>query len=194
MPKDTIPFESSGQAVVPRTTTGPTVMKSYRPTYTPSNAERYRKLFDQMIADRTSKKIQAAVCGLKPSTIYLQAQDGLKWLAENDKDRTKYLTLRQEICMSKQDDGVLVYFKPNLANLIVSASIHDPSNVALHPWKEHFSKWLETAQSGDIWNSVEHFPAGLTVTADDRVWLFKLLAGLEGVEADVQDHIVRVMR
>lgn len=192
----TIAFSNDGDSEskhVGHNVPSPTQMRNWRPTYSVENANKYRPLFDAMLTDRQNKKISSAACGLKPNTIYLQAQDALKWLAENHPTKSaEYSRFRQQVSMGRRPDGVSVFFKPNIANLLAAAT--SSSSTGEEPWREQLQKWLETAQSGNIWNSLDTFPNGLRVSDADKAWLYGLLAPLEGVEIEVTENYIRVMR
>lgn len=186
--------DTNATEAVARRTPDQDEIRCFRPSYSPDNANFFRPLFDSMIADCQSKTITSVDTGFKVSTLYLKAQDALKWLADNWPDETqrmKYVDLRQKIVIRRvMELGVAFRFKPSGLSLVKAARTIS----TLVEWRERFEKWLSTAQSLEVWDSKEVYGDNIVVTPADREWLYKILAPLEGVEVDATDRRVRVMR
>lgn len=159
---------------------------SNRPSYSPVNAEQFRGVFDDMMRTGTNRVIDSNLVGLKPATLYLKAQDALKWLSENDKDGEKYAVLRTRISIRRRTDGILIYFKPSVANIISKATSVAGNQTT---WKDDFIKWFQTAQPTDIFEHKE-----ICVTPEEKQWLLSLLSTVDGIEADIGPTHVKIMR
>lgn len=150
----------------------------YRATYTPKNAELFRGIYDKMHDTQQAQEILCSVTGLRPNTIYLKAQDALKWLAENHPtNRDRYMILRSRISIRKMEDRILLYFKSNIGNAISAAT----AGVSMtREWKVELQRWLTNAQDGEIFTK-----EGIHLEPDDVAWLTKLVAGL-GAGAELE--------
>lgn len=158
-----------------------------RCTYTPTNAEAFRGLFDEMITTGLNKEIHSGVVRLKPSSLYVKAQDALKWLAEcHPTEKDKYALLKSRVSMRKLPEGLLIYYKMSISNIIQKGS----NSVSLgKEWKDEITAWLEKAQSGELFERTD-----ILVDDPDKMWLVRLLAGIEGVEIEFTTSGFRVMR
>lgn len=170
-----------------------TALAKPRLYYSPDNAQVFRPTFDRMIAERKDLEILSSATGWKSSTLYARAQDALKWLVDFDANKEKYLLLRSQISISKQysPEGIALYFKPSMTKIITEACGTKEEHAS---WKDSLTRWLSTAQSGDMWDSVQFYPEGITITPEDIKWLTETLAALEGCEMDVGNRKVKVMR
>lgn len=155
-----------------------------RPSYTPDNAMAWKPLFDKMIDTMANQEICARTTGLKPNTMYIKANDALRWLMECGTEREKYALFRSRVSIRRLSNGILIYFKKTVANIIEAATT--PSGKT---WKDDIQEWISTAQSGDIFER-----RNISVSDDQREWLVNLLSGLDGTEMDVGADHVRVMR
>jgi hypothetical protein len=157
-----------------------------RSTYTPTNADEFRKVFERMITDRKNLELSAAASGYKAGTLYVKANDALKFLADNDKD-PKFATLRSQVSVKRKgNDGILIYFKISINNQLASSAVMVDGS---KNWKEELICWLSTAKSGEV------FERGhVSIDAVDRTQITNLLATLEGVELDMTSTAIKVMR
>ena len=159
-----------------------------RPTYTPSNAMAYKDVFDRMVDTQENQFISRSITGYSVNTLYIQANDALKWLMDNYAEKDKYAALRGAIKVSRRTDGILLYFKATMVNKMRQAIASSVTMSAA--WKEELVKWLETAQPGDIFEQTN-----IVVTTEQKEWLIQLLSGVDGQpEVEVKDTSVRVMR
>lgn len=159
-----------------------------RASYTPSNAAQFKAVFDKMMETQENQEILSSVSKLKPNTLYIKANDALKWLAEcHPTEADRYSLLKSRVSIRKLDDRILIYFKTSMAHTISAAAVVVKPGVQ---WKDELVEWLEKAQDGDIWERQE-----ISIHTDDKKWLTNLLAGLGGgVEAEIKENSVRIMR
>ncbi len=178
-----------------RRSSSPGMSSSFRFSYSPKNALLWKSVFDKVIAERPAPhSISEEASGLRASTLNLNSNDALKWLAEcspNEEDRIKYTMLRQQISISKRPgEGIIIYFKRNMSVHLATAT----QNInKVMTWKDALQEWLQTAQSEEVWDSRTLEPT-ITVSQEDKLWIIKLLVGLDGVEMDLQDTYIKVMR
>jgi len=190
MPAESFKSSPVADAVVRHVPTD-SEFRSYRPSYSPDNAFKFKPIFDKMLESGEAQQITTADTGLRVSTLYLKTQDALKWLADmHPSERTKYLQLRNIIRIRRDDRGgrILLHFKLGLS------PVKATSSAATSPWKDELEKWLGTAQAGEIWDSTKLFKEPITVTAADKSWIENMLSRLDDTEADIQPTSVRVMR
>lgn len=177
-------------------------MASYRPNYSPDNANKWREVFDKMIITRQNQVITTAASGFKPGTLYSKANDALKWLMDNDcfgpteedwlASRKKYAKLRGEVSVRKGVDRILIYFKPTLANMAAASEIRAVTETSIRKWKDEFETWLATAQPGEIF-----YRDNIAITLEQKIWITKLMAELgDSCEVEISATMdrIRVMR
>lgn len=159
-----------------------------RASYTPSNAAQFKAVFDKMMETQENQEILSSVSKLKPNTLYIKANDALKWLAEcHPSEADRYSLLKSRVSIRKLDDRILIYFKTSMAHTISKATVAVKPGVS---WKDELVEWLEKAQDGDMWEKDK-----ISVLSEEKKWLMNLLAGLgDGVEADIKENSVRIMR
>ncbi len=159
-----------------------------RSTYSPSNTERFRPIFDIMLASEENQEILTSETGLKPSTLYIAANDARKWLAEcHPTEREKWTAFYNRTRIRKTDRGILVFWRESLRVMQGHTITKDSlENVG---WKNELAVWLTTAQSGDIFER-----RGVYVTDENRGWVINLMAEVGDSEVDCGTDYVRVMR
>jgi hypothetical protein len=158
-----------------------------RSSYTPSNAEDVRPVFDKMIATRQNQKVYTKDTDRTPSTLYLKFNDGLKFLCENDLGKDKYAMPKSQIHIRKEPDGILCYFRATAENIIKAASA--TSVVMSKEWKVELQQWLTDAKPEDVF-----FREHVVISAEDKQWAVSYLSQIEGVEMDIGTDYVKVMR
>lgn len=169
---------------------------TYRPSYSPKNAAKWKGVFDKMIASKEDQSIPERTAGLRVNTLYIQCQDALRWLALESPDlgeRNKYAIFKSGVSITRGDGCITIYFKRVVSDYLSFATIHVasiPSPVGAGLWKDEFELWLSTAQPGEIWER-----EGVVITGEQHQWLVALMGGLgEGTEVEVGSRKVRVMR
>ncbi len=172
------------------------VPASFRASFSPKNALIWKPVFEKVIAGSPSPfSISEQLSGLRASTLNLNANDALKWLAEcspDEADRAKYSMLRQQISISKRPgEGIIIYYKRSVGNMIVAATTeaHVPKT-----WRDMLVDWLQTAQPEEVWDSRTVMSEPIAITTEDKTYILGLLVGLNGVEMDMQDTYVVIMR
>jgi len=203
MPNDNPPLEAISVAapVLANTRRPKGTIAKHRPSFTPENAAAWKPIFDGMIADRQTKKVSCQLSGYSASTLYIKANDALRWLSEFDPQPGRYLQFRQQIGISKEWNaegeaiGIILYFKNTMSAILASSvtNVVDASRPEAN-WKDALQEWLQVAQSEEIWDSRKLYANGIPISDADKEWLVQLFAGIEGVEADIQQTYVRVMR
>jgi len=158
-----------------------------RGSYTPTNAEQFREVFDEMIVNNKPKEIHSDMVNLKPSTLYIKANDALKWLAECDLKRGgDYASLRSRVAITRTEYGILIYFKASI-NQISRAAMTAETNKG---WKEELTIWLQSAQPMEIFAR-----EGILISPEDKEWLTSIATQLgEDVELELQTNGFRLMR
>jgi len=158
---------------------------SNRSSYSPTNAEQFRCVFDEMIANGKSREIHSSVVGLRISTLYIKANDALKWLAECDlKKGVEYALLRSKITISKTDYGIFLYFKPSISH--INSAPADSSK----GWKQDLLAWIQTAQDMDVFKK-----ENIMLSEEDREWLTRIAHDLgPQTELALESNGFRMMR
>lgn len=166
----------------------PTIGGPLRASYTPDNAKEWKPVFDAMLNTLTSFTITEELSGYKPTTLYIKANDALKWLIDSspsEEDRMKYANLRCRIVIRKVKTGVELNFKNTMSNALGAAI---PTNSQKN-WKDEFMAWWEGAQPGEIWSKRE-----IVVGEEQKEWLMGVVSGVDGTELEVTATSIRVMR
>jgi len=156
--------------------------------YTPESASHVVDVFDEMIKTGEDKNVMSDKIGLKPTSLYLKFQDGLKWLCENHPTRQEvYSLFRMRVKITKTDWGLRIYFKNNIANTIMKNTLTKESLT----WKDRFDEWFKTAQQYDIFEE-----ENVIVTDTQKEYVINVMSGLNSPTAQVQitSNTVKVMR
>lgn len=162
--------------------------------YTPTAANEYKPIFDELLASRENRQILCSDVGLKSSTLYQKCQDALKWLADNGDPR--YAILRKEISIRRKSDRILLFFKSSMRYVISKGGVVGGTRVLeeqARSWKDDLVEWLGKAKSGDIYDSRDKY-GGLILSGEEREWLVRMLGGVEGCELDQQREYFRIAR
>lgn len=188
------PITSRPSTVTPplRKATSTSVVAQHRPSYTYENAEKWKPTFDELIATKMMREVLTADTGLRTSTLYLNAQDSLKWLCDNsakEEDKQRYSQLRNQIKITKLEEGGIRFVFKATIGFIASQPAGVVINNLTPSWISEFESWLLTAQSGDLFEKNK-----IRVSKDEHTWLMKMLAPLEGVELEVTETSVKIMR
>lgn len=161
-----------------------------RSTYSPTNAEMFRKLFDDVIVSMQPQFIDAIVAGYTPNTLYIKMNDALKWLCDNHPEKDKYSLFRTRIAFTKTETGVHVRYKTTIAN-IQQRILQATGDSTQLGWKDDFMKWFETAKKYDIFER-----KGVFVTEEQKKFVEMLMFQLNDPESQVEitSDTVKVMR
>ena len=158
-----------------------------RPSYSPTNAQQFKAIFDQMLVDGTSREVHSSHVGLKASTLYIKANDALKWLVECDPEKgTQYAALRTMIRISRTDYGIFIYFKPSI-NQINRSALTSTTN---KDWKQELLTWITTAQDMEVFTK-----QNILITPEDREWITRIAHDLgPQTELEITANGFRMMR
>lgn len=162
--------------------------------YTPTTANEYKPIFDELLTNRENRQILCSDAGLKSTTLYQKCQDALKWLAENGD--SKYALLRKEISMRRKSDRILLFFKASVRHIVSKGGMVGGTmelEEQVRGWKDDVTDWLGSAVSGSIYDSRTKY-GGLVLNQEEREWLVKMLGGLEGCELDLTADYFRIAR
>ena len=108
---------------------------------------------DKLLADRTDIFVPSTDTGYSANTLYGKLNDGLLWLTHNEEvtsRRNDYCTLRTQVSLRKIDEGVLIYFKAAIRNVVVEKRNIENVPAPDIKWRHDLLAWLQRAKDGEM--------------------------------------------